>query len=97
MPERVQAATAESVKSIQGWKDALFEEPTPLSAFGALDVPVLLMVGKRSPLSSRAVAQRLARTLPKVEVVELEGLGHMGPVTHPDTVNPVISRFLDRI
>jgi len=97
MPERVQAATAESVKSIQGWKDALFEEPTPLATFGALDVPVLLMVGKRSPLSSRAVAQRLARTLPKVEVVELEGLGHMGPVTHPDTVNPVISRFLDRI
>ena len=97
MPERVQAATAESVQNIQGWKDALFDEPTPLEAFATLDIPVLLISGKISPLSSRAVAQRLARVLPKVEVVELEGLGHMGPVTHPDAVNPVISRFLERV
>jgi pimeloyl-ACP methyl ester carboxylesterase len=34
--------------------------------------------------------------LPRVDVVELEGLGHMGPVTHPDTVNDVIRRFLDQ-
>jgi pimeloyl-ACP methyl ester carboxylesterase len=96
MPERVQAATAESVRNIQGWKDALFGEPTPLSAFAALDVPVLLIVGDRSPLSSRAVAQRLTRVLPKVELVELEGLGHMGPVTHAERVNQVIARFLER-
>jgi pimeloyl-ACP methyl ester carboxylesterase len=95
MPERVRAATAESVKNIQGWKDALFDEPTPLDAFAELDVPVLLMLGKRSPLSSRAVAQRLARVLPKAEVVELDGLGHMGPVTHPDAVNSLIGRFLE--
>jgi hypothetical protein len=29
--------------------------------------------------------------------VELDGLGHMGPVTHPDAVNPLIGRFLERI
>jgi pimeloyl-ACP methyl ester carboxylesterase len=97
MPERVQAATAESVKNIQGWKDALFDEPTPLDAFAELDVPVLLMLGKRSPLSSRAVTQRLARVLPKGKVVELDGLGHMGPVTDPDAVNPLIVRFLEGI
>ena len=68
MPVRVQAATADAVKNIQGWKDALFGEQTPLGAFAALDVPVLLMVGTRSPLSSRAVARRLAGTLPKVEL-----------------------------
>jgi len=94
MPERVQAATAESVRNIQGWKDVLFDEPTSLEAFAGLDVPVLLMVGSKSPLSSRAVAQRLTRVLPRVEVVELPGLGHMGPVTHPETVNDVVCRFL---
>jgi pimeloyl-ACP methyl ester carboxylesterase len=97
MPERVQAAAADSVKNIEGWKDALFDEQTPLSAFRALDVPVLLMVGTRSPLSSRAVARRLADGLPRVEVVELEGLGHMAPVTHPERVNPLIDRFLERV
>jgi pimeloyl-ACP methyl ester carboxylesterase len=34
--------------------------------------------------------------LPSVEVVELEGLGHMGPVTHPQPVNDAIRRFLER-
>lgn len=96
MPERVQAATAESVRNIAGWKDALFGEPTPLAAFAKLDVPVLLMVGRNSPLSSRAVAQRLERTLPRVERVDLDGLGHMGPVTDPEKVNDVIWRFLER-
>jgi pimeloyl-ACP methyl ester carboxylesterase len=96
MPERVQAATQESVKNIQGWKDALFDEPTPLRAFAALDVPVLLMVGEDSPLSSRAVARRLAGVLPRVQLLELAGLGHMAPVTHPEKVNPAIAEFLER-
>jgi pimeloyl-ACP methyl ester carboxylesterase len=42
------------------------------------------------------VAQRLSRVLPRVDVVELEGLGHMGPVTHPDIVNDAIRRFIER-
>jgi len=56
MPERNQAAIAEAGRNIQRWKDALFDEPTPLAAFAQLDVPVLLITGARSPLSSRAVA-----------------------------------------
>ena len=96
MPERVQAATIDAVKNIQGWKDALFGEPTRLSAFAQLDIPVLLMVGTKSPLSSRAVAERLAGALPKVEVAEMDGLGHMGPVTNPEPVNRRVSDFLSR-
>ena len=101
-----------AVKHLPGSKDFVFinafegtegvgglqslDEPTPAAALAELDVPVLLMVGSKSPLSSRAVAQRLADLLPQVERVELEGLGHMGPVTHPDKVNEVIVRFLER-
>lgn len=96
MPERVQASTAEQVRNIEGWRDALFGEPTPLAAFARLDMPVLLMVGKSSPLSSRAVAQRLERVLPRVEKAEFEGLGHMAPVTHPEKVNGAIAAFLQR-
>lgn len=96
MPERNQAVIAEAVTNVQGWKDALFGEPTPLKALAGLDVPVLLIVGKKSPLSSRAVAQRLMHVLPRVEVLELDGLGHMGPVTHPEIVNDVIRPFLER-
>jgi pimeloyl-ACP methyl ester carboxylesterase len=96
MPERNQAAIAEAGRNIQRWKDALFDEPTPLAAFAQLDMPALLITGERSPLSSRAVVQRLRRVLPNVEVTELPALGHMAPVTNPDAVNPVISQFLER-
>ena len=96
-PEQRRDPIAASVVNIRGWAHALFREPAPLKAFAELRVPVLYMVGQSSPMSSRAVARLLTRVLPQVEVVELEGLGHMGPVTHPDAVNPLICRFLERI
>ena len=97
MPERNREAIAAAGVDVDEWRKALFGEPTPRSAFARLDVPVLLLVGKRSPLSSRSVAQLLARTLPRVETVELEGCGHMAPVTHPERVNGAIARFLEAI
>jgi pimeloyl-ACP methyl ester carboxylesterase len=81
---------------VRGWKSALFDEPTPLQAFAALDIPVLYMIGKDSPASSLGVARLLKKTLPRIEVIEFAGLGHMGPVTHPDAVNDAICRFLER-
>jgi len=32
--------------------------------------------------------------MPRVRAEEIEGVGHMAPVTHPETVNPIIERFL---
>jgi len=95
-PEPRRGPITASVANVVGWKHALFTEPTPLQAFGALDIPVLYMVGSDSPASSRGVAALLQKVLPRAELVEFEGLGHMGPVTHPETVNEAISRFLAR-
>lgn len=94
MPAERRAPIAATIHNIRHWSHALLREPTPLQAYAALDVPVLYMVGKKSPLPSRAVAKILTRVLPRVEVVEFDGLGHMGPVTHPDAVNAAIGRFL---
>ena len=96
MPEPRKGPIATSVTNVRGWAHALFGEPTPLRAFAELNVPVLYMIGKNSPASSRGVARVLTRALPRVEVVEFEGLGHMGPVTHPEVVNEAISNFLER-
>jgi len=95
-PEPRKGPIASSMINVRGWGKALLEEPTRLAAFSGLDVPVLYMVGKESPASSRGVARLLTRTLPHVEVVEFPGLGHMGPITHPQVVNESISRFLER-
>ena len=91
-----QAPIAASMDPIARWAQALDRAPTPLAAFRALDMPVLFMVGSRSPASSRGVARLLVKTLPNVTVMELDGLGHMGPVTHPDVVNDAIAAFIAR-
>jgi pimeloyl-ACP methyl ester carboxylesterase len=96
MPESRKSPILGSVINVRNWAQALFEEPTPLAAFSQLNIPVLYMIGKNSPASSIGVARLLTNALPQVEVVEFDGLGHMGPVTHPEIVNAVICRFLEK-
>lgn len=94
MPEARRGPIAASIANLRGWAKALLEEPTPLKTFSELDVPVLYMLGADSPASSRGVARLLTPVLPRVRVAEFKGLGHMGPVTHPETVNAAIAGFL---
>lgn len=94
MPATRRAPIAAAIVNVQGWAAALFGEHTPLAACAALRCPVLLLTGSLSPASSRGVARLLAATLPQVQCIEFEGLGHMGPVTHPEPVNAAIEAFL---
>jgi pimeloyl-ACP methyl ester carboxylesterase len=96
MPEARRGPIVASIVGVSAWAQALLGEPTPLEAFRALQLPVLLMVGSGSPASSRGVARHLVAVLPQVEVVEFDGLGHMAPITHPEVVNDTIARFLER-
>jgi len=57
----------------------------------------LYMLGTESPLPARAVADVLIPVLPNVQVLEFEGIGHMGPITHPNVVNEAIVAFLNRV
>lgn len=93
-PLTSQAGIVASIVNVRRWGHALFTAPTPLDTFRSLDIPVLYMVGKESTPSALGVARLLTGALPRVELVELEGLGHMGPITHPQVVNAVISGFL---
>jgi pimeloyl-ACP methyl ester carboxylesterase len=95
-PESRQGPIASAVTHVRDWAHALFGEATPLAAFAQLDIPVLYMMGKDSPASSRGVGRLLTHVLPQVQLVEFDGLGHMGPVTHPELVNKSISSFLER-
>lgn len=96
IPAARQEPIADSVTSVRAWASALFEEPTRLRAFARLNIPVLYMMGRDSPPSSRSVGQLLTSALPQVEVVEFDGVGHMGPVTHADRINATIVRFLQK-
>lgn len=97
LPAPFQAPILHTVVNLRAWSEALANEPTPLAAFRDLKIPVLYMTGSKSPASSLGVARLLAPVLPNVEAIELEGLGHMGPILAPGTVNQAITRFLDRL
>ena len=94
MPGERRLPIAGAIVNVRRWAHALLTEPTALSDFRRLEVPVLYMIGKRSPVSAQAVARLLTGALPQVQVVEFDELGHMGPITHPHVVNEAIRRFL---
>lgn len=93
-PEAQRSAIESAVVNVQGWGEALFGDTTPLSAFQALKMPVLLMQGSETTAAARAVATLLAQALPRVELLTLPGLGHMGPLTHPAVVDEAIESFV---
>lgn len=94
MPGSRRDGLARAMGAVKAEWDATFGNPTPLSAFAELDVPLLYLTGTESPASSRGVTRLLAKALPRVTAIEIEGVGHMGPVTHPDRINALIERYL---
>jgi pimeloyl-ACP methyl ester carboxylesterase len=96
MPAQRRATAAQAMPGVRRQWSAIFAEATPLPAYAALDLPVLYLVGSRSPASARSVARLLTRVLPDVRSVGLEGAGHMAPVTHPDLVGAAIEAHLAR-
>lgn len=94
-PPARRPAIVAAIVHVGGWGRALFGEPASRADLAKIDVPVLLMTGSVSPASSLGVARLLAQTLPHCRSQIFEGLGHMGPITHPEAVNAVIARFLD--
>jgi pimeloyl-ACP methyl ester carboxylesterase len=96
-PESRRFAFATAMRAVKSQWHAAFYEPAPMSAFAQVDVPALLLTGAKSKASTLAVARLVTAALPRVRSQEIEGVGHMAPLTDPDIVNPRIERFLDSV
>lgn len=72
---------------------ALLNEDCPPQALATIQCPVLLLQGAESPATTGAVMQVLRENFPAAEHHAL-ACGHMGPITHPEQVNPLVSRFI---
>jgi pimeloyl-ACP methyl ester carboxylesterase len=77
--------------------EALLRDPAALSDACAIDVPSLILTAERSNVPTRALSQLLIRTLPRVRYIDIDGVGHMAPLSHPDQVNPLIEAFLKQV
>jgi pimeloyl-ACP methyl ester carboxylesterase len=69
-----------------------------IDRYAALDLPVLLLGGARSPAHMRAQLDALANVLPRLDsVVILARQGHLATLRAPDKVAEVIASFADRV
>jgi pimeloyl-ACP methyl ester carboxylesterase len=98
-------ATAESarVKIANGMGKVRFEwgsgfdRECSFQQIQALSMPILLLTGSQTKSSTRSVVAVLRKLLPRAYFAELNGLGHMGPITHPDVVNREIVDFINSV
>jgi len=73
------------------------ERPLDPPAIGRLErigVPVLVIVGSRDLVDTRAVADTLAARIPGARKVEIPGTGHLVSLEAPETFNGLLREFL---
>lgn len=72
---------------------ALLRDPLTLPDYHQLAMPVCLLAGRHSPDCSHAVVKALAAARLDLQLQFIDA-GHMGPLTRPDLVDPLIAGFI---
>src|SRR5262245_43443183 len=75
-PDDRKVPIAASMVNVRRWGHALTTDDAPLTAYRALDFPVLYMVGDQSQASAHAVADHLMTVLPDARLHRFPDLGH---------------------
>ena len=72
---------------------ALMQEPTSITAYAELHMPILVLRGEHAPRPTRFIAETLPRLLPAARLTVIDGAGHMGSLTHADAVSSIWQRI----
>ncbi|MEC8924896.1 MULTISPECIES: alpha/beta hydrolase [Idiomarina] len=93
LPERVQQGMVAQAAKVALDFDALLNDELTLKDYQQVEAPVLILQGEYTRRSARAVVKALSTALTSVTVKPVLA-GHMGPLTHPAEVNPLILDFI---
>ncbi|MFT3689113.1 alpha/beta fold hydrolase [Paenirhodobacter sp.] len=99
LPQKQRDRFTRQMPIIENVSQANFTDPADIFRPGgleAVDTPVMLIYGQRSPEICPAVCEAIAARLPDVGVASIPGAGHMAPLTHPKQVSDLIAMNLDR-
>lgn len=96
MPPRVQQGIAATMEKVCLEWPGGFEAGLSTEEIAQLPMPSLLMYSNDSPIVARVATNILHRHLPHSQLIEMENIGHMGPVSAPTQVNPHIRSFLSQ-
>ena len=95
MREDLQASIAKGIAKVrQEWKSAFEPCGATIDKLTEFGFPILLLSGAKTTPPSAAVTGLLRQIWPKAKYAEIEGAGHMSPVTHASVVNPIILDFV---
>jgi pimeloyl-ACP methyl ester carboxylesterase len=92
-PARVQQDFARRTPKLALDFQALTGTPLTLDDYRQLAMPVTVIAGRYSRPPALRVAEELCQVLPDCRLRWVES-GHMGPVTNPELVNPIIVESL---
>ncbi|MEH6391591.1 MAG: alpha/beta hydrolase [Sulfitobacter sp.] len=98
-PQKLRQYMADRIHYVPASQPFLRDDSAGLLAPGKFErasMPVLLMDGATSGDMTDAISTSLAKRLPDVTRSEIEGAGHMAPLTHPEAVAAQIRTFLAR-
>jgi pimeloyl-ACP methyl ester carboxylesterase len=97
LPESQQSYIVDRIHLIEAQNSVLIDDNASLLDHGRLEslgLPVLLVDGALSPPIIGAIHDELARRLPQVSRVRIEGAGHMLPITHAADCAALVEEFL---
>jgi pimeloyl-ACP methyl ester carboxylesterase len=64
---------------------------------GKIDVPVVIVQSEHDEFIRREHAEYLARSIPRAELVILDGVSHFAPLQRPGVFHAALFAFLDRL
>jgi len=87
--DRFRGDTQSAVKGFH----ANLDNPTAVSDLQGLDMPTAVICGEQTTLPDRRVSEIVSKSIVDCQFHEIEGAGHMSPLSHPDSVAGLISDF----
>jgi len=97
LPDQSRATVAATMpKQRREWPFRQQFDLPRLDDLRAIACPILVVRADATTLAASRVVDLILPVLPNVDFAEIQGAGHMSPVTHPDKVNPVVEGFLVR-
>jgi pimeloyl-ACP methyl ester carboxylesterase len=94
LPAERQRGFAARVPAVLQHFDALFADPLTRADLARLRMPLLLMVGTDTVPTARRIAELVRTAQPQARHELIDGLGHMGPVTHAAAFHRRVAEFL---
>jgi pimeloyl-ACP methyl ester carboxylesterase len=94
LPGPRQGSIATRMHAVLPHFEALLGDSLARWQVAGLGMPMLFLAGSRTVPAARRIAELLRLAVPRARHAVLEGMGHMGPITHAPAVNRWIAGFL---